>query len=150
MTPDPLNDAPLTAEDATQALRMAMLFKLLGVAIAPTPDGGIDVQPPPPELEPVVAWLQARPAIALQAQADVAAASENLRQQVETLSAVLHELTTDLTPDARGARQVEAYYLAESAGWPFALALAALRPVSQPESVPLPVDLTGLRVGVYL
>jgi hypothetical protein len=132
-----------------QARRMAMLFKLLGVTITPTPDGGIDVLPPPPELEPVVAWLRDRPAIALQAQADVAATSETLRQQVETLNTVLHELTTDLTPEARGLAQVQAYFLAESTGWTVALALSALR-TEAPIAHQPPVDLSGLNVGLYL
>ncbi len=148
MTPDPLNAAPLTADDATQALRVAMLFKLIGVTINPTPDGGIDVLPEPPELEPVVAWLRARPALALQAQADVAAASETVRQRAETLSTVLQELATDLSPDARGAGQVQAYYLAESVGWPLALILAAGTAASQ--SAVAPTDTTPLHTGLYL
>jgi hypothetical protein len=137
-------------EDAAQARRMAMLFKLLGATITPTPDGGIDVQPPPPELEPVVAWLRDRPAIALQAQADVAATSETLRQQAEALRTVLHELTTGLTPEARGLAQVQAYFLAESAGWTVALALSALRTEAASTTTPSPVDLTGLHIGNYL
>jgi hypothetical protein len=120
--------------------------RLIGIRISPTP-AGVEFEPELTDAG-LRQWIMAHPDAALAAQDSIESAVVATTHRASALCGAIHALNAgkDLQPEVKLSVQAEALKLADSIGWPFALALSAWG-MAMP---PMPTSGAPLRTGMYL